>query len=144
MATYTLEELIKMSEPQARLDKALIARCVDGLGYYAARIAADDRFSPKIGETRELVETLVDYWMLYDGENSRSLSSFLFDFDSRVDEAKSGGVVMDDTSLFDYSIIAGLYRYGMEMVTAQGETAMGDILDICERMKEGDRNSFRF
>ncbi len=35
MATYTLEELIKMSEPQARLDKELISRCVDGLGYYA-------------------------------------------------------------------------------------------------------------
>jgi hypothetical protein len=136
MAKFTLDELIKMMEPQARLDKALIARCVDGLGVYAAQIAANDRFSHKIGETRELVETLVSYWGLDEGEDARELRSFLFDFDSRVDDAKSGGAVTDDPFLFDFNVIFGLYRYGSDMLVSQGETAMGDILDVSERMKE--------
>ncbi len=136
MAIYTLDEHIKMLEPQARLDKALIARCVEGLGIYAAQKAADDHFSPKIGEMRELVETLVDYWLLYDGENKKPLSSFLVDFDLRVDEAKSGGAVMEDSFLYDFNVIFGLYRYGSDMLVSQGEAAMGDILDVSERMKE--------
>ncbi|MDR1538093.1 MAG: hypothetical protein LBU32_08870 [Clostridiales bacterium] len=36
MLRYTLEELIKIMEPQARRDKALIDKCIDGLGLYAA------------------------------------------------------------------------------------------------------------
>ena len=35
----TLDELINAMEPQARKDKALISKCVDGLTEYAAAVS---------------------------------------------------------------------------------------------------------
>ena len=99
MPTYTLGELQKLMEPQAQRDKALIGRCVDGLGLYAAQIAEGDRFSPKIEATRKLAENLIGYWGLGDSyltKDARPMEEFMRSFDSRVDEARSGGLAAGD------------------------------------------------
>ena len=63
-ARYTLSETEEITAAQSRLDKALISRCIEGLGLYAAQIAAENKYSSEIGEIRELAETLIGYWGL--------------------------------------------------------------------------------
>jgi hypothetical protein len=139
MPSYTLNELIEKMEPQARRDMALIDRCIDGLGLYAAQITAEDRDSSKIEKTRAFVETLVGYWGLDDSEyyaKAKTLEDYLRAFDNRVFEARTGGAVTGDVFQTASNVIYGLYRYGEEMVVCQGADAMGNILDVSDMMKD--------
>jgi hypothetical protein len=139
MPIYNINELIEKMKPQARRDKALIARCVDGLGLYAAQIAAENRTSDKINEMRKLAENLVGYWGFGDdniNKNAKSPKDFMWDFDARVDEAKTGGAITGDIYQTAPNVIYGLYRYGEDMVVSQGNTAMDDILDMSGLIKE--------
>jgi hypothetical protein len=139
MPSYTLNELLERMKPQARRDMALIDRCIDGLGLYAAQIAAEDRHSKMIDKMRTLAETLVGYWGLDDSEyyaKAKSPDDYLDAFDYRVHEARTGGAVTGDVFQTAPNVINGLYRYGEEMVVSQGEDAMGDILDVSDLMKE--------
>jgi hypothetical protein len=136
MPSYTLDELLKKMEPQAHMDKALIARCIDGLGLYTAQIAAENSHSDKIKETRKLVETLVGYWGINDGTNAKPLEDFLDAFDERVYDARAGGAVTGDVFQAANNVIYGLYRYGEDMVTGQGADAMGEILDMSDLIKD--------
>ena len=54
----TLDELINAMEPQARKDKALISKCVDGLTEYAAELRqkAGDAGKEQISALRRLVD----------------------------------------------------------------------------------------
>ena len=135
MPTYTLEELLRRMEPQARRDMALIGRCVDGLGLYAAQIASEDRFSPQVGELRLLVERLGSYWGLSVNGGIGPATGFLQAFDGRVHDAGSGGEAQGDVYQTAHNVLFGLYHYGEDMVASQGAEAMGDILAISERMK---------
>ena len=139
MPIYTLNELIEKMEPQAQRDHALIARCVDGLALYAAKIAARDRHSSKIDELRKLTENLVGYWGLNDDsfyKYAKPLEEFTDAFDARVDEARTGGPVAGDSYQAAPNVIYGLYRYGEDMVSGQGSDAMSAILDMGDLMKE--------
>ncbi|MDR1021212.1 MAG: DUF4316 domain-containing protein [Synergistaceae bacterium] len=139
MPSYTLNELAEKVEPQARRDKALIERCIDGLGFYAAQIAEEDRNSSKIEKTRTFVETLVGYWGLNDSEyytKAKPLEDYLRVLDDRVSEARTSGAVAGDVFQTALNVIYGLYQYGEEMVVCQGADAMGDILDVSDMMKE--------
>lgn len=62
----TLDELINAMEPQARKDKALISKCVDGLTEYAAELRqkAGDAGKEQISALRRLVDELAGYWGL--------------------------------------------------------------------------------
>lgn len=55
-----LDELINAMEPQARKDKALISKCVDGLTEYAAELRqkAGDAGKEQISALRRLVDEL--------------------------------------------------------------------------------------
>lgn len=66
MLRMTLDELINAMEPQARKDKALISKCVDGLTEYAAELRqkAGDAGKEQISALRRLVDELVGYWGL--------------------------------------------------------------------------------
>lgn len=59
----TLDELINAMEPQARKDKALISKCVDGLTEYAAELRqkAGDAGKEQISALRRLVDELAGY-----------------------------------------------------------------------------------
>ncbi|MCL2853777.1 MAG: antirestriction protein ArdA [Defluviitaleaceae bacterium] len=126
----------RFTETQAQRDKALIGRCVDGLGLYAAQIAENNKFSPKINEMRELAENLIGYWGLYDSEGDESPAKLLQTFNDRVDEAKTGGAITGDVYQTAPNVIYGLYRYGEDMVTSMGRVAMNDILETSNLMKE--------
>jgi hypothetical protein len=136
MPTYKLGELIEKMEPQTQRDKALMGRCVDGLGLYAAQIAAVNKTANKIDEIRKFAERLVGYWGLDCGENVTPPRDLLEAFDERVSNAKTGGAVMGDVYQSAPNVIFGLHRYGEDMVVSQGEDAMGDILDVRDLMKE--------
>ena len=136
MPTYSLDELMKQMEPQSRRDKALIARCIDGIGLYAAQLAAENGFSPKLKELRELAGTLVSYWGLDQGENAPRAESLLRAFDERVWDAGTGGKVDIDVLQTGANVIFGLHRFGMEMIVAQGDSAIGDIMSVSALMKE--------
>ena len=139
MPSYTLDELLEKMAPQGRRDKALISRCVDGLGLYAAQIAVENKNSSKIDELRKLAENLVCYWGLNDdylNENAKPLDEYLQAFDERVDEARTGGAIVGDVYQSSHNVIFGLHRYGGEMVVSQGADAMKDILDVSDLMKE--------
>jgi hypothetical protein len=136
MPTYSFDELQRMMEPQALRDRALIRRCIDGLVFFAARLAEDDPHSPQIPEYRQLIDTLVSYWGLDSGENVKRAEDYLKIFDDRVKEAAAGGLVNTYTYQTGDDIILGLHRYGMEMVVAQGDSAIADIMSVSKLMKE--------
>lgn len=62
----TLDELINAMEPQARKDKALISKCVDGLTEYAAELRqkAGDAGKEQISALRRLVDELAGYHLI--------------------------------------------------------------------------------
>ena len=64
----TLDELINAMEPQARKDKALISKCVDGLTEYAAELRqkAGDAGKEQISALRRLVDELAGYSQIAD------------------------------------------------------------------------------
>ena len=136
MPEYTLGEIIKRTEAQSMHDKALIERCIDGLGLYTSQIVAENRNSDKIKEMRKLVENLVGYWGLNDGANAKPLEDFLDTFDVRVYEAKTGGAVIGDVFQSALNVIYGLYRYGEDMVGGQGLDAAGEILNMSELIQD--------
>jgi hypothetical protein len=136
MPTYTLNELIEKMTPQARRDKALIGRCADGLGLYAAQIAAGNNNSYKVDELRELVDKIVAYWGFDRDENATTRKDLPEAFSSRVREAMTGGAAIGDVYQSSYNVIFGLYRYGEDMAAGLGNDAMGDILDVSDTMKE--------
>jgi hypothetical protein len=132
MPTYTLPELLEAMEPQSRSDKALIRECIDGLRLYAAQHAQRDPTSPKIAETRTLIETLTGYWGL---DDSGPDSVYLKQFDDHIEAAVSGRDV-SITNEHAAITVYGLYRYGMEMTVAQGVEAKDDILSMGALMRE--------
>jgi len=136
MPTYTLNELLEKMEPQARRDKALIGRCVDGLGLYTAQLAADNKNDPKIEKMKALAERILGYWGLEDAAGTEPSRSFLDTFYERVYDASTGGAVTSDVYQAAHNVIFGLYRYGEDMVVSQGKDAMSEILDMCDLMED--------
>jgi hypothetical protein len=139
MPSYTLKEIIEKMAPQDRRDMALIERCMDGLGLYAAQIAEKGRDLYKIEKARTLVEIFVSFWGFEDSESyakAKPLEEYLQAFDDRVSEARAGGLVTGDVFQTAPNVIYGLHRYGEELVVNLGADAMGDILDVCDMMKE--------
>ena len=139
MPRYTLDELIEKMEPQAQRNHALIRRCIDGLGLYAAQIAEQDRQSSKIDKMRMLAEQLVSYWGLNDASfynHAKPLEEYMDDFDVRVDATRTGGNVTGDVYQSALNVIYGLYCYGEDMISSQGADAMSEILDMRDLMIE--------
>ncbi|MCL2853862.1 MAG: DUF3849 domain-containing protein, partial [Defluviitaleaceae bacterium] len=133
MARYNHDRFM---EAQFHRDKALIGRCVDGLGLYAAQIAEENKFSSKINEVRNLAENLANYWGFEDGTNTKSTADFLKAFDDLVDEARTGGALSGDIYQTAPNVIYGLHRYGEDMVTSLGAESMNDILEVRDLMKD--------
>jgi|GEM_PF-293808 len=132
---YTIDELIEKMAPQDERDKAVIRECIDGLGVYAAMVAQEGRNTSKVAEIRELISDLVPYWGLDYGEGSKSLDDFLREFDDKVDIALRRGLDADTYEACN-AVLTGLARYGEEMVIAQGDSAMGEMLRIGDLMNE--------
>ena len=133
---YTLDEIIKMNEPQNQRDKALISDCIDGLGVYAALKIQDNSFTSAVEQMRNLIDRMVPYWGLDYGEDAKSVDDFLQAYDEKIDAAKYGIEITDDPQKTCAMIVRGLHRYGLELSVAQGNDAMGEILQISDLIKE--------
>lgn len=125
---YTLNELIEKMRPQAEKDNALMRRCVSGLALYAGQRAQADPASPEIAEMRALVENIACYWGMDDGSPEKLHNDFMKPFESIVAAALTGENLEDAIDLQRASTVHGLYRYGLEMVCAQGLDSKDDIL----------------
>lgn len=95
----TLDELINAMEPQARKDKALISKCVDGLTEYAAELRqkAGDAGKEQISALRRLVDELAGYADKQELEEAiirRHYASSIEDEENQVDQgaAAAGGL----------------------------------------------------
>jgi hypothetical protein len=135
-ATYTLPELMDQMVPQALRDQALMCEYIECLGFYAAYQAMDNSFSSVPEKTRGLIENLLPYWGLDDGDGAKPLEDFLDAFDELVYDAKHGFDIGGDHHRICAGIINGSYRYGLEMTVAQGDTAMANILEMSDLIKE--------
>lgn len=73
----TLDELINAMEPQARKDKALISKCVDGLTEYAAELRqkAGDAGKEQISALRRLVSVVMSLYILHEADVSKFVES---------------------------------------------------------------------
>ena len=136
MPSYTLDELIKMMEPQALRDRALMNECVIGLGTYAAQNARERSSHELINKTRELVNRIVGYWGLNEEEQAPSLEEYLQGYDMQVYHAKKSAAPVIAPLQLQTDTINGLFRYGADMIVSQGNTAMSGILDMGDLMKK--------
>ena len=143
MTTYTLPEFFKLMKPRRGRDRALIRKCITGLGLYAAQQARADPATPKIAELRGLIENLACYWGLdnVDGDPSAGPAilkeEFLDPFDARIQAVRSGvDIQADILAICRPYVIYGLYRYGADMAVSMGAMAKDEILSIAGLMKE--------
>ena len=133
---YTLNELIEEMKPQAEKDKNLMRECVKGLALYAGQRAQVDPMSPEIAEMRSLVQEIVGYWGLDDEDQERLQNDFMQPFDDTVAGALAGESLGSAITRQRAVTIHGLYRYGMEMVCAQGINCKDDILAMSALMRK--------
>ena len=117
-------------------EKAVIGDCIESLGVYAALCIHDNGLSAKPEELRKLISNLVVYWGLDEDRGTRTLETFLLDFDNAVEAARLGGEIHADTYEACADILNGLHLHGKEMVVAQGGDAMGEILQMSNLIKE--------
>ena len=132
--SYTLSELVAMSEASYRQDKALIQKCIEGLTLHAAQIAQTAPQSVQVVGLRMQIENLVYYWGISDDATAIK-RDYLQRFDDLVsDPAACKGVEV--TAGHCASIVHGLHRYCMEMAVSQGSDAIDDMLAVKDLMIE--------
>lgn len=138
MPYYTLNELAESMEPQARKDKAMAVRCIDGLTEYAAELrqragaAALDRIS----SLRELVGYLAAYWGLRDEPGGMDDVGYQEFFDHRLAEAGTAERPWSPTPEQKSDTVYGLYRFAMDLIPNLGVEAEKDILGSRDLIRE--------
>lgn len=135
---YTLDELLQAMEPQAQKDKALAARCIDGLTQYAAELR--QRGGPegqaKLPALRELVGQLPTYWGLKDEPDGLDESVCHAAFDLRIAEAAATATPLEATGAQRSDTVYGLYRYAMDLILNLGVDAQADIEGCRDLIRE--------
>lgn len=127
----TLDELIKAMEPQARKDKLLITKCIDGLTEYAAELRqkAGDPGKAQTPALRRLVSELEGYWGL-----DTEVVDHVAAFDRKMQEADQALRPWAPTQEQRGAVMQGLCRYAMDMILSQGaKDARGRVAE-CERL----------
>jgi len=127
----TLDELINAMEPQARKDKALITKCIDGLTEYAAELRqkAGDAGKEQISALRRLVSELEGYWGL-DTEAVDHVAAF----DRKIQEADQVTHPWAPTQEQRGAVMKGICRHSMDMISSLGaDNARGRVAE-CERL----------
>lgn len=127
----TLDELINAMEPQARKDKALISKCVDGLTEYAAELRqkAGDAGKEQISALRRLVDELAGYWGL-DAKTVDHVTAF----DRKIQEVDQAVHQWTPTQEHRDAVIQGLYLYAIDMISSLGSDGARESVTECERL----------
>lgn len=141
MPYYTLDELAESMEAQARKDKALAVKCMEGLAQYAAELRrkAEPSGRERTPALRELVGRLACYWALEDVPGCMDEAGYLEAFDSRMAAADAGRPPWSFTPAQKSDTVYGLYRYAMDLIPNLGVDAQGDILGARDLMREIER-----
>ena len=111
-------------------NKALIRKCIDGLGVYAMIVAENDPKSHKITEINDMIGRMVTHWGLDSGLNAKSVEEY-------QDELKSliTGKIAKNIGVDRYPGLAkGLYLHGKDLVANQGTNTMGEILQVSDML----------
>ena len=118
-------------EPQARKDKALISKCVDGLTEYAAELRqkAGDAGKEQISALRRLVDELAGYWGL-DAKTVDHVTAF----DRKIQEVDQAVHQWTPTQEHRDAVIQGLYLYAIDMISSLGSDGARESVTECERL----------
>ena len=138
MPWYTIDELAESMEAQARKDKALAVKCMEGLAQYAAELRqkAGPGGREQTPALRELVGCLACYWALEDKPGGMDEAGHLEAFDSRMAEADAGRPPWSFTPSQKSDTAYGLYRYAMDLIPNLGVEAEKDILGSRDLIRE--------
>ena len=135
---YTLDELLQLMEPQARKDKAMTVRCIDGLTQYAAELRqrGGSEGQAKIPALRELVGQLTTYWGLQEEPGGMDKAGHQAAFDRRVEEAAITATPLEATGAQKSDAVYGLYRYAMDLIPNLGVDAQADVEGCRDLIRE--------
>lgn len=125
-------------ETQARKDKALAVRCIDGLTQYAAELRqwGGAEGLAKITALRELVGQLPTYWGLQDVPDGMDGAGHQAAFDRRVEEAAIAAAPLEATGAQKSDTAYGLYRYAMDLIPNLGVDAQADVEGCRDLIRE--------
>ena len=138
MQMYTLEEIAQLMEHQARKDKDLAVRCIDGLTQYAAELRqrGGREGRDKIPALRELVGQLPTYWVLREEPGGMDEAGHQAAFDRRVEEAAITATPLEATGAQKSDTVYGLYRYAMDLIPNLGVEAQADVEGCRDLIRE--------
>lgn len=138
MPWHTIEELAESMEAQARKDKALAVKCMEGLAQYASELRrkAEPGGRDRTPVLRELVGQLACYWVLEDDPDYMDEVGYLEAFDSRMAEADAGRPPWPFTPSQKNDTLYGLYRYAMDLIPNLGVDAQEDVLGARDLIRE--------
>ena len=138
MQMYTLGEFAQRIEIQARKDKALAVRCIDGLTQYAAELRqrGGSEGQATIPALRELVGQLPTYWVLQEEPGGMDEAGHQAAFDRRVEEAAITDTPLEATGAQKSDAVYGLYRYAMDLIPNLGVDAQADVEGCRDLIRE--------
>lgn len=138
MPYFTLDEALECMKAQAEADKALAARCIEGLTEYAAELRqkAGPGGQERVPAPRELAGCLAGYWGLKDEPDGMGEAEYQEAFDRRVAEAGEADRPWSPTPEQKSDTVHGLYRYAMDLIPNLGVEAEKDILGSRDLIRE--------
>ena len=122
--TYTLDELLKVIEPQYQVYKNTIRQCISGLTVHAARLAAQGQ-EESLPRLRQLCIEMAEFWGLTEDDTPKGYQEMAEHigsiFDSAVSAARDSGQVPELSAQAKQNILDGLELYAQEMRLNDGE-----------------------
>lgn len=137
LVTMTLTEMCSGLDEAIVQDRKIMTACAEGLIQYATEQAKADPLavSPRIPQLRSFLEQMMPYWGLDEGD--AGIEDRLLDaFDRQTVEARSGEVVPQTTNQHKAGAAHGLYYYGNDMVSSQGEDGIKELSKCIELLME--------
>lgn len=115
---YTLDELLKATEPQYQEYKNTMRQCIAGLTEHAARLAAQGQ-EESLPRLRQLCIEMVEFWGLTEDDTPKGYQEmadhFGSTFDQAVSAARGSGQAPELNGQTRQSILDGLELYAQEM-----------------------------
>ena len=121
---YTLDELLKVMEPQYQVYKFTMRQCIAGLTEHAARLAAQGQ-EESLPRLRQLCIEMAEFWGLTEDDTPKGYQEmadhFGSTFDSTVSATRDSGQVPELSAQAKQNILDGLELYAQEMRLNDGE-----------------------
>lgn len=115
---YTLDELLKMMEPQYQVYKFTMRQCIDGLTEHAAQLAAQGR-EEQVPRLRQLCIEMAEFWGLTEDDTPKGYREmadhFGRAFDNAVSASRDSGHAPESSGQTRQNVLDGLELYAQEM-----------------------------